>query len=110
MQVSPMMKIANAANMFQTIEQRTAFLAKQNLHMNDDGDIRDENGCMYNPWCYAYWADSDEHKGHWISVVGVCTDHDSAIRRLYQLKRNNPSTKFKMYRANDLEDLTVYTK
>lgn len=91
--------------MFNTIDQRTAYLAEQNLHMNEDGDILDEEGSMYNPWCFAY-----EHNGHWISVVGVCTDHDHAIRRLYQLKLNNPDTRFKMYRANDLELLTVYTK
>ena len=98
------MRTVNAAKMFSTIDQRTAYLAEQNLYMNEDGDILDAEGCMYNPWCFAY-----EHKGQWISVVGVCTDHDSAIRRLYQLKQNNPDTRFKMYRANDLEYLTVYT-
>lgn len=91
--------------MFRTINQRTVWLAEHNLHINENGDILDENGSMYNPWCYEY-----EHKGTWISVVGICTDHDSALRRLYELKQNNPDTRFRMYRANDLETLTVTTE
>lgn len=91
--------------MFRTTEQRMAFIAENNLYINEDGDILDNDGCMYNPWCFAY-----EHNEQWVSIVGVCTDHDSAIRRLYDLKRNNPDTRFKMYRGNDLEYLTVYTE
>lgn len=91
--------------MFKTINQRTAWIAENDLHVNENGDILDNEGCLYNPWCFEY-----EHNGVWLSIVGICTDHDNALRRLYDLKQNNPTTRFRMYRGNDLEYLTVYTE
>lgn len=91
--------------MFRTIEERQAFIDKEGLHINEDGDILDDEGGMYNPWCFAY-----ERDGKWFTVVGVQTTHDGALRRLYELKRNNPTTRFKMFRGNDFEYLTIYTE
>ena len=104
------MKIANVENMYSTIEERQKFIEEQGLHMNANGDILDEEGNMYNPWFFEYLAESDQDGDRWISVVGICTYHGEALKRLYQLKLNNPDTKFRMSRGNDLECFTVYTK
>ena len=105
MQASLTMKIVNVVSMFQAIEERRKFIEEQDLHMNANGDILDDEGNMYNPWFFQY-----QHGDSWISVVGICTYHGEALKRLYQLKQNNPDTRFRMSRANDLECFTVYTE
>lgn len=89
--------------MFNTIEERQAFIDSNNLRMIN-GDIVDAIGSIYNPWCFEY-----EAKDGWKSLVGIAVTHNDALQHLYELKSGHPETRFRMYRANDLELLTIYT-
>ena len=100
-----MTKIVNVAKMFRTIEQRASWMAEHGLSIDENGNITDGDECLYNPWCFEY-----EHKGKWISVVGIAIEYGDALRRICELKQNNPGTKFRMYRANDLELFTLTTE
>lgn len=97
--------------MFRTIEQRASWMAEHGLSIDENGNITDGDDCLYNPWCFEYWAEPTANRqGRWISVVGIAIEYGDALRRICELKQNNPDTKFRMYRANDLELFTLTTE
>lgn len=84
--------------MFTNPSEKETFIQINKLHYGPEGQLFDDEGGLYNPYCFEY-----EHEGNWFSCMGIRFLRDEALEYLYELRRDNPGTRFRCYRANEIE-------
>lgn len=84
--------------MFETPSEKETFIQTMGLHYGPEGQLLDDEGGLYNPYCFEY-----EYNGQWFAVIGIRFLRNEALEYLYELRRDNPNLRFRCYRANEIK-------